>query len=224
MSRTKLYIVEVKEPPRPVGQTEVLDFMAHTGEGSKTLKYGVWSKSLYEYIKKDAVIECDVVVKESEKTDDNGQHYINRKVTMIYVNGEAVKKSGGGRGISPEERVSIERQTCLKCSCEVAKPEDSTDLIITRAEKFYRWLSKGETEEIKSSSDQEWDKIKTKDENPVTKAQLQQLEGLLKEANITSVELTKVANEKKWKIAKWSELKVWQFEELKTYLQKAAGK
>jgi hypothetical protein len=117
MPRVKLTITEVKEP-RSVGQAEVLDFMA-TGEGNKALKYGVWSKSLYEYIKSGAVIDAEVVTKESDKTDDNGNHYVNRKVTNIYVNGEAAVKKGGfggggGYKDSPETRISIENMSCMK--------------------------------------------------------------------------------------------------------------
>ena len=64
-----------------------------------------------------------------------------------------------------------------------------------------------------------------KDETPVTRDQLTQLETLLKEAGLTSTELTAyVQKDKKWKLAKWPDLKAWQFAELKEYLDRASGK
>jgi hypothetical protein len=123
--RMKLTITEVKEP-RPVGQTEVLDCMA-TGPDNKTLKYGAWDKAFYPFIKQGAVLDVEVETKTSEKTDGDGNHYVNRKIVQIYIDGKPVKqqrdgfKGGGGyHGKTPEETASIERQTAVKVAADLA--------------------------------------------------------------------------------------------------------
>lgn len=63
-----------------------------------------------------------------------------------------------------------------------------------------------------------------KNETPVTRDQLIELETMMKGANLTSADLTKIVIQLKWKITKWSDLAVWQFEELKHMLLVAAGK
>lgn len=64
-----------------------------------------------------------------------------------------------------------------------------------------------------------------KDETPITREQLGTLEQLLKDAGLTSEELTTyVQKVKKWKLAKWADLKAWQFTDLRDYLNKASGK
>jgi hypothetical protein len=121
--RMKLKIIEVK-PPRQVGQAEVLEFLAQNGD-AKTLRYSVWHKSLYEYIKKDSVIDVDVEIKVSEKTDPEGNHYVSRKVVQFYgAKGEAlVKKQVRTYGKSPEEvraeRASIEAMCAVKVITEL---------------------------------------------------------------------------------------------------------
>jgi hypothetical protein len=86
--RYKLTVVEVKVP-RQVGQVEVLEFLATGGPENKTLKYCAWNKSLYEHIKKGAVLDAEVETKISDKTDS----YISRKVTQLYINGQMVELS-----------------------------------------------------------------------------------------------------------------------------------
>jgi len=64
-----------------------------------------------------------------------------------------------------------------------------------------------------------------KDESVVTPEQLKEIAALLKEANVTEAELGKFCNkEQKWAIKKFADLKAWQYEEVKSYLNKAAGK
>jgi hypothetical protein len=142
--RIKLTVVEVKEP-RQVGQAEVLPFMA-TGPDNKTLQYGAWNRALDKYIKKGAVIDADIETKISDKTDPNGKNYVSRKVTQLYVNGEAViKKQAIVRsfGKSPEERLSIEAQTAVKAitDLEVAGKSIKPELLALRD----NWLRKALT-------------------------------------------------------------------------------
>jgi hypothetical protein len=118
--RVKLAITEVREP-RLVGRTEVMEFLATGGSENRTLKYGAWSRDLYEYIRKGAVIDVDVETKVSEKTDPGGEHYVSRKITQLYIDGQPViRKPAAGRawGKSPEqvrtERASIEAQVAVK--------------------------------------------------------------------------------------------------------------
>jgi hypothetical protein len=64
----------------------------------------------------------------------------------------------------------------------------------------------------------------TKDESPVIRDQLAELERLLKEASFTSKELHEVTIKLGWKIANWTDLKVWQLEELEKTLLLVIGK
>ena len=113
---TKLTVLDIKET-RSVGNSKVTDFMAK-GEDEKTLKYSFWGDTFGQHIKKDAVIEADVEMKESDKTDAEGNHFINRTIKQIYVDGQpvSVKKPGGfvPRSISPEQQASIEGQVAAK--------------------------------------------------------------------------------------------------------------
>ncbi len=118
--RMKLKVLQVRQA-RQVGQAEVLEFTA-IGEDNKTWLYGAWSKPLYEYIQKDAVIDVEVEVKVSDRTNGGGEHYVNRKILQLYQNGQPViKKQSGGRsyGKSPEEIKSIEAQVAVKAITEM---------------------------------------------------------------------------------------------------------
>jgi hypothetical protein len=135
MDRTKLTITVVKEP-RPVGQAEVLEFSA-IGPDNKTLKYGAWNKALYEHIKKGAVIDVEVETKVSDKKDPDGEPYVSRKITQLYINSEPVIKKPAGKawGKSPEEikaeRASLEALAAVKAitDLEVAGKTVSQELI-----------------------------------------------------------------------------------------------
>ncbi|MGD0794944.1 MAG: hypothetical protein ABR958_05055 [Dehalococcoidales bacterium] len=144
--RCKLKVIEVKEP-RQVGQAEVLEFLATGDPGNKTLKYGAWTKILYEYIKKGAVIDAEIETKISDKTDPGGEHYVSRRIMQLYIDGQPViKKAGTGRawGKSPEEirieRASIEAQVAVKAitDLEAAGKTVRTELLILRD----AWLKK----------------------------------------------------------------------------------
>ncbi|HPC72556.1 MAG TPA: hypothetical protein PLB48_12170 [Treponema sp.] len=149
--RIKLTITEVKEP-RAVGQAEVLELLA-VGPDNKTLKYGAWNKSFYEYIKKGAVIDADIETKVSDKTDPNGEHYVSRKIVQLYSNGQPVIKKSTGRtyGKSPEEiraeRQSIEAQVAVKAitDLEVAGKSVKPELLSLRD----AWLKNALTNCIK---------------------------------------------------------------------------
>lgn len=116
--RKKLTIVKVFEPRQVQGQKgpfEVLEFTA-TGEGTtESGKYSVSSKAMIEQIKVAAMIDCDVVVKASDKLDPDGNPYQNRKVTQIYIDGEPVKQPFSKVGYQRFDNTpSIEAQTAIK--------------------------------------------------------------------------------------------------------------
>ncbi len=148
--RIKLTVIDVKEP-RPVGQAEVLEFIASGSPDKRTHVYGVWHTALYEHIKKCAV-NVDVETKVSEKTDPGGGHYVNRKIVQLYVNGQPViKKQAGGRfyGKSPEEsraerasnaaQVAVKVITDLEVAGRTVKPE-----LITLRDNWLRKALRGE--------------------------------------------------------------------------------
>jgi hypothetical protein len=132
--RLKLKVLQVR-PARQVGQAEVLEFTA-VGEDKKTWMYGAWSRALYEYIKEDAVIDVDVEVKVSDRTNGGGEHYVNRKIVQLYVNGQPVIKKPSGRayGKSPEEIKSIEAQVAVKAitDLEIANKTLRPELLTLR--------------------------------------------------------------------------------------------
>lgn len=115
--RIKLTVLETKEP-QTVGQkgTKKLAFKALNPE-SKELWYFTFRPTLFEYIKKDTEIDIDLEVTEREV---DGNIYTDRKITDLYIKGEAVggeKKGGFSQGDSPEKRASIEAQSAAKiCS------------------------------------------------------------------------------------------------------------
>ena len=112
--RTKLKIISCESAPRQAGQAEVLEFIAQKEGDNKNERYGVWNKALYPHIQAGATLDAEIEVKTSEKKDREGNPYINRKVTQIYVNGSPIIEQkrqggfgGGSRQESPETRRSM---------------------------------------------------------------------------------------------------------------------
>ncbi len=141
--RKKLTITEVKEP-RPVGNAEVLDFFANTGESTPTLKYGVWDKTLYPHIAKGATVDAEFVTTLSKSLDSEGNPYKNRKVTQLFIDDKPIlaKKQWQPRGDSdnPERRAAILEQCRAKIISHLwiaGKYGDNDPLII----RLKGWLS-----------------------------------------------------------------------------------
>ena len=117
MAKIKLAITQVKEVQK-IGDkgAEKLAFKAKNLEG-KELWYFTFVKSLFSAIKTNQEIEADVEITNREV---DGNIYTDRKVTQLYVGGEAVAKGQpskqGFQGYrdSPESRASIELQTAFK--------------------------------------------------------------------------------------------------------------
>ncbi len=102
------------------GDWEALDFMGKTSEKSPEIKYGIFQKKeLFTYVKVDAVVDAEVVDKETDNIDPNGNKIINHGVMNLYINDkpiiQAPARGIGYQGKSPEqlaiERASIESQT-----------------------------------------------------------------------------------------------------------------
>jgi len=145
--RLKLTVTDVKEP-RKAGQGEFVQFFA-TGPDNKTLNYATWHKSSYQYIKKGAVIDCEIETSVSEKKDQfTGENYISRNLNQLYIDGKPVieKKQGPGRswGKSAEElkadRASNEAMVAVKAitDLEIAGRSVKVELIELRD----KWLRK----------------------------------------------------------------------------------
>ena len=120
MARIKLAVTQVKEVQK-IGDkgAEKLAFKAIDSE-HKELFYFTFAKSLFLAIKDNVgkEIEADV---ETTNREVNGNTYTDRKVTQIYVRGEAVATKGQPpkQGFqvyrdSPEARASIESQVAFK--------------------------------------------------------------------------------------------------------------
>ncbi len=149
--RKKLVITKVLEKRSVKGQKgdfDVLDFLAKIeGEDTGT-KYQVSYSALFESIKAETTIDCDVVVTEQKQIDPDGNPYRNRKITQIYQDGKPVKEQQGGKmwGKSPET-VAMEidskfRDTALMQACGFGPVQNVTE-VLKVADAFYAWL-KGE--------------------------------------------------------------------------------
>jgi hypothetical protein len=140
ITRKKLTVISADEP-RPYGSKggTLVKFKAKNGDG-KELTFTVFSKSLFEYIKPGAELDCEI---DTSSREHEGNTYTDRTITQIFIGGEPVaqKKSYGGG----YNRASIERQVCLKCACEVhgstGVGDSAVDEILKAADRFYRWLS-----------------------------------------------------------------------------------
>jgi len=109
--RLTLAVTEVAEP-KDVGKDKPLMklvFKATGEDGDKEHEYFAFSTRLFDYIKKDTTIECDVNISKREWGDNI---FTDRKVTQIYTDGQPVggRRSGGYREDSPEKIASIEAQ------------------------------------------------------------------------------------------------------------------
>lgn len=112
-----LEILEVGDR-KEVGEKHIpkLEFKARYG--SEELKFATFSKTLMEHIKVGAKFEADVEISEREY---NGNHYIDRNVREIYLDGKPVHQARTfpQRGYSPENIQSIEAQTAFKGAIEL---------------------------------------------------------------------------------------------------------
>jgi hypothetical protein len=164
IERKKLSIISV-EPLKHWGDKNlpILKFKA-SDESGKELSYEIFAnQSLIDACPQTGILDCDVETSSRIKED---QTYTDRKIKQIYVNGEPidVKKKGGWQGRSPEERLSIERQTCLRCACDILPPGMSgVDDILITAEKMLQWVRNGtipckEVKEIKTA-DEDFNKL-----------------------------------------------------------------
>jgi hypothetical protein len=110
-------------PVQKIGdnQTPKLNFTA-AGPDGKVLAYETWSSSLIPHIQSMVGKEIDAEVETTEKPGSDGQSYIHRKITQVFVDGKPISADkgrggsgyGGGRFNSPEERLSIEQQVAFK--------------------------------------------------------------------------------------------------------------
>ena len=156
-SRLKLTITEVKERQSVGDKGAVkLGFFATEGDG-KALSYFTFSTRLFETIEggKGKEIDCDVNVSTREwERDGDIQHFTDRKVTQIYVDGQPV---GGQKRQwnqdSPETRASIEAQKRADITAQLwiadKFNEKSPEVI-----KLRKWLMRDATPEAKASPKQ----------------------------------------------------------------------
>jgi Rieske Fe-S protein len=160
--RTKLTVTEIGET-KPIGKATKHTFKAN--DGTNTFQYFTFSEKIAGSIIVDAEIDVDIEVSSREW---QGNTYTDRKVTQIYIDGEAVVKKwegGGGSGGGSFAqfmitRKSIERQNALTnavsfWSAIIAKstsaidPASVEDKLLKTADKFYEHTSTKEKPEQK---------------------------------------------------------------------------
>ena len=128
--RQKLTIKEVLEP-RTIGEKNIplQEFMA---DGKK---YSVFSKSLFPYIKLNAEIDAEVVIKQ-------GDNWTNYKITDIFIDGKSVRSQQGfNRGKSPEELELSCRSYALSYAKDLAVASKiEVGALLAQATEFYNWM------------------------------------------------------------------------------------
>ena len=128
--RQKLTIKEVLEP-RTIGEKNIplREFMA---DGKK---YSVFSKSLFPYIKLNAEIDAEVVIKQ-------GDNWTNYKITDIFIDGKSVRsRQGFNRGKSPEELELSCRSYALSYAKDLAVASKiEVGALLAQATEFYNWM------------------------------------------------------------------------------------
>ena len=194
MAKIKLAITQVKEVQK-IGDkgVEKLAFKAKDFEG-KELWYFTFAKSLFPAIKDNVgkEIEADV---ETTNREVDGNVYTDRKVTQLYVGGEAVAAKGqppkqGFQGYrdNPESRASIELQTAFKGIIElmvagvVAKDDPLGKAAITWA------LSKFGVKETQPAPEK---KKPAKSSKQTEKANLAEVAKIIVSANTSQAQLPK---------------------------------
>ncbi len=146
--RMKIKILEVKER-QPIGDKGVVKLAFNaTVDGKKAFQFFTFSPSLFEAIESSVGKEIEAEVIISEVDTKNGSHFVDRKVTQVYIDGKPVKTGSGGKGYnqgySPEERASIEAQTGVKAVLGLVPhydnvPSDISTRIKKSIEKALDW-------------------------------------------------------------------------------------
>jgi len=129
--RKKLSVTEVKEVQK-VGDKKIPKLVFKAKDGEHELQFFIIAReSLFEHVKVGATIDADVLTTRRE-SDDPERPWIDRKVTSIYVEGQAV---GGGSKSgwrpaedSPEKRASIEAQSAVQAVVQLRIADKLTDL------------------------------------------------------------------------------------------------
>ena len=159
--RLTLEITEVSEP-KDISKDNrpfmMLEFKAKAEGDDKPHTYKAFSSKLFEHIQTGTSIDCDINIttKIVEGQDGEPRTYTNRKVTQIYVDGQPVnvRQSGGGHYGKPLEATLAEidsrfRDTALMQAIEFSKYTEGVtideDFILGTADRFYGWLSSGNT-------------------------------------------------------------------------------
>jgi hypothetical protein len=141
--RAKLTVKKVLEPVKArEGPAEVLPFLDHEGK-----RYGVWDSAFKPYITEGAQLDADV--SESTRAGQDGQQFVNRNITQLYIEGQPVKlRVRGGGGASPQQIASEEARAAvseiLNCGKELMSPEQQTRLkqLVDKAlDRCEAWLA-----------------------------------------------------------------------------------
>jgi hypothetical protein len=135
LEKKKILITSVSEPKSGVsakGPWTVWNFKGD--DGGSELGYQTMSKVIGPKLIVD--LECEIEFETTQRVSGENT-YTDRKVSQMYINGEAVVQKGEFKGKgefkrqddSPEKRLSIERQSFMQNVCPLADcPEVPTDL------------------------------------------------------------------------------------------------
>ena len=169
-ARLKLTVTNVKpaeEKQGTKGPYKILKFQAKNEQGQENW-YSSFRSSVFDAIKPGETIDAEVETKETPRKDGTGT-FIDHNVLQIFVDGQPLggQKQGGGyagrpyQGKSPEERISIERQKSLDLAIQRAKPTDTDDQVLARAEKFFGWIhgDKGAVVSLPKAKPEELEKV-----------------------------------------------------------------
>lgn len=131
--RAQIKIKSVLDPVKAKqGPAEVLPFLDQEG-----LRYGVWDSELKPYIVADTVIDADV--SQTSNKGNDGQIFVNRNVTQIYIEGKPVKQRGRGGGYSPQQIASEEARAAVAEILRAGKDYIDADRIKGLVNKALDW-------------------------------------------------------------------------------------
>ncbi len=112
-------VFDLRKGTSPKGEWEALDFLGKASTQGPEFKYSIFQKKeLFPFVKVEAVLDAEIVDKETDRVDSTGNKIIDHSIMNLYVGGKPVIQApvrSGFQGKSPEqiamERASIESQT-----------------------------------------------------------------------------------------------------------------
>ena len=100
--RIKLKVVSVSEVKDIGGGKKLVNFAATSPDG-KGAQYTVWDEPLWAFLSKDAVLDAEVMVKETDRFEPDGSKKMQRTLRNLYVHDKPVIAAKEFKGTYPKQ-------------------------------------------------------------------------------------------------------------------------